>query len=59
MANEKCGDEVGSPWISSDADIAELQATNRVLEMFFPSTMQNILLLGEKQGLGVKRIFMK
>lgn len=35
MANEKCNDEVGSSWISDDADITELQATNKVLKMLF------------------------
>lgn len=58
MANEKCNDEVGSSWISSDADVTELQAMNRFWKCF-SSTMQNILLLGEKWGLGVKWIFMK
>lgn len=33
MANEKCHDEVGCSWISNWADIAELQATNRGLNV--------------------------
>jgi len=59
MANEKWNDELGSSCISHDADVTGLQATNRVLERFFPSTMQNMLLLGEKWGWGARWIFMK